>query len=127
MYLIVSRVRWVPAARCKEMSPMVESPLSIKRFFGQNVSKRACMLLALLLCFYLGGLLPLHHHDDGLEHSDCALCMAQNQPVEVAVIFFIAIFLLSWTELNDAHARPNVLRRTQSYHSRAPPVSTPTF
>jgi hypothetical protein len=79
---------------------------------------------ALFLCLYVGAVLPLHHHDDGLEHSDCVLCLAQIQPVETAAIFFIALFVAAWIELIDLFVVSNYPDIISSYHSRAPPVSS---
>jgi hypothetical protein len=77
---------------------------------------------ALFLCFYLGAVLPLHHHDDGREHDDCSLCVAQVLPLVVTGIFFFAVFVSAWTEIFVTPFRQNPSRHIDCYHSRAPPV-----
>jgi hypothetical protein len=97
-------------------------------FSQRRISMRGIRLFsslcALFLCLYVGAVLPLHHHDDGLEHSDCVLCLAQIQPVETAAIFFIALFVSAWTALSVIYFGSNYTGHISSYRSRAPPVSS---
>jgi hypothetical protein len=50
------------------------------------------VVAALFLSCYLGFILPEHHHEDGQDHPDCVVCVAQNQLSEVATVFCFAVF-----------------------------------
>jgi hypothetical protein len=105
-----------------------EAVMTTSNSFPQpGTTKKIIRLLssscALFLCLYVGAVLPLHHHDDGLEHSDCVLCLAQIQPVETAAIFFIALFVTAWTALIDISVVSTYPNHVDSYQSRAPPAS----
>ncbi len=79
-------------------------------------------LCALFFCVYLGGILPLHHHDDGQEHDNCVLCIAQAAPLVVTGIFFIAVFVAAWTELLVVSFSATCFRHHPCYRGRAPPT-----
>jgi hypothetical protein len=77
---------------------------------------------ALFLSLYLGFLLPSHHHDDGQEHEDCSLCVAQVQPslAEFTFSMPVPVVVTSEAVLQPACiCKPSIVT---GYQTRAPPA-----
>ena len=79
--------------------------------------------IALLLCLYIGIVLPAHHHSDGKDHPRCLLCMVQSQPAEAATVSVPDLFFTQVLE-----ALPCFFQSIQdrgsfvSFQIRAPPA-----
>ncbi len=102
-----------------------DSHRCIKIVPARNDFRLLPMLCSLFLIFYLGVLLPSHHHDDGKEHDDCPLCVAQAQPAESAAV--IALPPISYVTLETFAFCPisHSVEFRLHYHGRAPPRLTP--
>ena len=79
-----------------------------------------CFLL--YLAILLGFVVPMHHHKDGMEHSDCVVCIISHQPIITPIIasVFIAIlhiFIKAPRFCKALHTRIPLI-----FHSRAPPL-----
>ncbi|MBN2188267.1 MAG: hypothetical protein JW699_02345 [Chitinispirillaceae bacterium] len=73
------------------------------------------------LCCCLGLVLPLHHHEDGRNHPECAACVAQSQPAEAVTVFCLSFVLLPVFTMADFEDYFYGREYRAVYHSRAPP------
>lgn len=77
--------------------------------------------IASFLILFFGYILPSHHHTDGQEHPECALCQLQSTPTENTVGFCIIFLALSLIAIFGIgyHFYSSIF--TSVYFGRAPP------
>jgi hypothetical protein len=82
---------------------------------------------ALYLAILFGVVIPTHHHKDGVEHSDCAVCVISHQPVvtQIIVSVFLAVVILFIKLICFPEIIP--ARIPRAFCSRAPPARVPAF
>ena len=51
-------------------------PISFIRAINRNLFLK--IFCSLFVFLFLGIALPAHHHNDGLDHDDCVLCVVQT-------------------------------------------------
>ena len=88
----------------------------------QQTKKAIGFCFLLYMAILLGFVVPMHHHTDGMEHSDCVVCIISHQPVIAPIIasVFIAIlriFIKAPRFYTTLHTRIPL-----TFHSRAPPL-----
>jgi hypothetical protein len=87
---------------------------SIKTFFKFAVIAYLAILLGLVI--------PVHQHADLQQHDNCALCLAQTQPVDSAVSVTLPVFgftfLVTIIFLSVTYRKISPL----PFRSRAPPI-----
>jgi hypothetical protein len=84
-----------------------------------NIFSVAC---AVFLSCYLGFILPLHHHADGTVHEDCAMCVVQNQPADVAIAFCLISIAVAFSTTIPCQETAFSRISPLVYLIRAPPV-----
>jgi hypothetical protein len=93
---------------------------------GLGLRKRTNLfsfVCAIFFSCYLGLLLPLHHHADGAEHDECAVCAVQGQPADVTIAFCLTIIpvVISSTVICQKTSFSRISRSV--YLTRAPPIT----
>ena len=81
-------------------------------------------ILGVVLVLLALALAPLHHHEDGLLHSDCALCRLSQ---EIFSFFLVLLFVFLFSPARSRQFAPVVLKKyrplylTSKLRDRAPP------
>ena len=100
---------------------MIRVISSISFMFRKRM-KIFSVVCAVFFSCYLGFILPLHHHKDGLVHTECMVCIAQNQVPEIAAVYCLAIFSLLVFTATVSQGRPCPRVYCAVYSIRAPPA-----
>ena len=79
------------------------------------------LICALLLCLYLGVLLPSHTHADGQDHPTCPLCAAQSLLVDHPDAFVIHLLIAIVSPLAIFLPKAIIAETSKLFSSRAPP------
>ena len=97
---------------------------SNQRFFHQKkMTDLSSALLAILLCLYIGILLPSHYHSDGKSHDECNLCIVQEQSVKVETIFILPLLPSTISTISPSTTPLRFSSIVYYYQTRAPPPS----
>lgn len=94
-----------------------------------NLRRRARKTLdfcfAIYLAVLLGVVAPAHHHKDGAEHSDCAVCLISHLPIIAPLI--VSVILIVVRLFVKPVRLPEIIssRIPHAFHSRAPPALIP--
>jgi hypothetical protein len=78
--------------------------------------------IAVLLCFYIGIVLPFHHHSDGESHDSCALCIVQHQPVKSTPVFTLPEIISDSIVIVSSVTLFRFSSLVSGYQTRAPPA-----
>jgi hypothetical protein len=79
---------------------------------------------SLFLCLFFGIALPVHHHNDGIDHGDCAFCVLQKQASVVEMAISLPAITESIIELSQSPIQNYNPCIISAFQSRAPPVAT---
>jgi hypothetical protein len=95
-------------------------PISVIRTIIGNLPLK--IFWSIFLCLFLGVALPAHHHDDGLNHSDCAFCVVQKSTPPVEGMWSLPVVFDIVTELTQPPLQRCYPILVLAFNSRAPHV-----
>jgi hypothetical protein len=101
---------------------MRNQPFSLVQAMHKNLFLK--VFCSFYICLFLGIALPAHHHSDGVDHDNCALCILQNQAPTTETVFSLACVVGIPVELFQPPIKFHDPRLIFAFHSRAPPAST---
>jgi hypothetical protein len=88
----------------------------------RNIFSLTSPIFAIFLCFYLGVILPAHHHSDEQQHDDCMLCISQQQPLITEIVFTLPVFVPVIIAFYPPAINTGLSTFTSLFQSRAPPA-----
>jgi len=85
-----------------------------------NIFTRICVAMYITIMFMV--VIPLHHHDDGAEHDDCAVCIIGGQPCQISdVINIVFVSIPIFITVQFLSSFLTTFSKC-SFDSRAPPL-----
>jgi hypothetical protein len=96
-------------------------PISFIRAINRNLFLK--IFCSLFVFLFLGVALPAHHHNDGLDHDDCVLCVVQKQAPATEVVFSLPIVTRIFVELTQPPIKFYNPCLISAFQSRAPPTT----
>jgi hypothetical protein len=99
---------------------MRNKPLLLIQAMQRNLFSK--IFFSLYICFFLGIALPAHHHNDGLDHDDCAFCTMQNHAPVAETVFSLPSVTDSIVDLPRHVVQCFIPGFVSAFDSRAPPA-----